>query len=487
VNPAAGQPSLPNLPRWFWPLTIGLAALVAVGLLATPVATIASHSAKNYNEGWNAYRQQDAMHGIPLYGTPPRLVWTNYPPISFHLIGLASRPGGAVNQTGRWIALASLLLVALLCSVIVRRFTASTPLAAYTALSVVIWLAAYQSDRIAMNDPQLLATVFSLLGLYTYIRDPEDTACLLLSAVVFTISLFTKHNLLAFPAAVGLHLLLRAKWKGLAMWGGTAVAGSALLLGLTLWIDGPYFITHMLMPRPITRWLANVPDYLSLFLLPLGLAAIWSWRHSGRARWHVMALAAIMAHAFAVAFSGGYGVDRNVFFDGVLSLAVVGALVFAEFAPMVAQWKWRGCALTALLTASTLCVSIQMPAQLRNDRAQLRSAAGRSREFDSAVSLLRSRPGPALCGDLLLCFAAGKPLSYDPYSANNMLMVGRVKEEELTALIADRHFRTIQMRTGGLTPGERYLPPKSVKALAERYRPAMWLKESAEVVMVPRE
>src|SRR5204862_131327 len=135
--------------------------------------------------------------------------------------------------------------------------------------------------------------------------------------------------------------------------------------------------THMLMPRSITRWLANAPDYLSLFLLPLGLAAIWSWRQPRRSRWHVMVLALIVAHAFAVAFSGGYGVDRNVFFDGVLSLAMVGALVFAEYAPMVARWKWRGFALTALLTASTICVLIRMPERLRDDQVQLKSAGER--------------------------------------------------------------------------------------------------------------
>jgi len=171
---------------------------------------------------WNAYHQGEAMQGQPLYGAPPALVGADYPPLSFHLIGLASRLTGNVNQTGRWVALLSLALVALLCGAIVRRFTGSTPLAAFAALSAVIWVAVYEPDRIGMNDPQLLGSVFSLLGLYAYLRERENRLWLCISALAFTLSVFTKHNLLAFPAAVGLHAAFptRARLAGFIL-GGT--------------------------------------------------------------------------------------------------------------------------------------------------------------------------------------------------------------------------------------------------------------------------
>ena len=39
----------------------------------------------------------------------------------------------------------------------------------------------------------------------------------------------------------------------------------------------------------------------------------------------------------------------------------------------------------------------------------------------------------ALCEDLLLCFAAGKPLLVDPYNARQMILTGRLDEASLLA------------------------------------------------------
>ena len=306
-------------------MALSLTGALAVVLLLAPLAKMLAHGSTNYNEGWNAYHQQEAIQGKPLYGAPPGFVCTNYPPISFHLIGLASRVAGDVNQTGRWVSLLSLLLVAILCGSIVRLCTGSAPLAAYTALSVVIWLTVYLGNRIGMNDPQLLGTVFSLFGLYVYIRHPEKLGWLSISAAAFTISVFTKHNLLAFPAAVGLHLLLGGKWKRLAVWSGVVAGGSVLLVGLTRWVDGPYFVANILMPRTQTSWLENVTDYATLFQVPLAIALVWSLRHMGRSLTHIMALVVIVANVVAVAFAGGDGVDKNIFFDSLFSLAIVGA------------------------------------------------------------------------------------------------------------------------------------------------------------------
>jgi hypothetical protein len=470
----------------FWPVALSLTGALAVVLLLAPLAKMLAHGSTNYNEGWNAYHQQEAIQGKPLYGAPPGFVCTNYPPISFHLIGLASRVAGDVNQTGRWVSLLSLLLVAILCGSIVRLCTGSAPLAAYTALSVVIWLTVYLGNRIGMNDPQLLGTVFSLFGLYVYIRHPEKLGWLSISAAAFTISVFTKHNLLAFPAAVGLHLLLGGKWKRLAVWSGVVAGGSVLLVGLTRWVDGPYFVANILMPRTQTSWLENVTDYATLFQVPLAIALVWSLRHMGRSLTHIMALVVIVANVVAVAFAGGDGVDKNIFFDSLFSLAIVGALVFSEYAPLAAGWKSRGFLLTVLLTAPSFGVLIQIPTTLRGDRTKLRSIGDRARDFDSAVTLLRSRPGPALCEDLLLCFEAGKPYTYDAFVMKDMVKLGRVKEDDLVKLLEDGGISTVQLNGGYVTQGERLRFTASfMKALLNRYRVEKQL--SGYVVMVPKE
>lgn len=47
----------------------------------------------NNIEGWNAYWAAAAAQGQALYPAPSGLVTDNYPPLSFHLIGLLVRSG----------------------------------------------------------------------------------------------------------------------------------------------------------------------------------------------------------------------------------------------------------------------------------------------------------------------------------------------------------------------------------------------------------
>ncbi len=486
IDPEA--PAVQNPPRVFWPITLSLAAVTAALLLLAPLHRMLVHGSTNYNEGWNAYHQQEAAEGKPLYGEPPRLSCNNYPPLSFHFIGLMSRLTGDVNQTGRWVALLSLALVAMLCGAIIRRSTGSAPLAVYTALNVVIWLTVFKADRVGMNDPQLLGTIFSVLGLYLYIREPDKLAWLSLSAVAFTVAVFTKHNLLAFPAAVGLHLFLRRKWKELAAWSGVGICGSALLLTLTLWLDGPYFFSHLLMPRTMTGWLTKVTDYAVLFQIPIAVAAIWLLSQLKRTPAHVVALALITSHTLAALFAGGHGADKNLFFDSILALVLAASLVFGECAPVVVGWRRPELALAALLIGPAVGVAIQVPMALRTDWREISSVRNRASDFDSAVRLLRSRPGPALCGDLLLCFEAGKPLSYDPFFADCIRRLGRVKEEELVSLVENTTFATVQLGLGegqNLTPASRIsFTTAFMEALLKHYRIEARLAES--VILVPK-
>lgn len=488
--PDTQLPSPSNLPNLFWPLALGLAGLVAVTLLVGPLTKMLTHESASYNEGWNAYHQEETIQGKQLYGVPPGLVCDNYPPLSFHLIGLASRLTRDVNQTGRWVALVSLFLVAILCAAIVRQFTESTPLAAYTALSVVIWLAEYMPERVGVNDPQLLGMVFSLLGLYAYIREPYQLRGLCISALSFTASVFIKHNLLAFPAAVGLHLLLMRRWKGLLVWGAVVAGGSALLVALTQWVDGPYFIANMLVPRASKLELAKITDYFTLFQIPIALAVIWSLCSVRGSLGHIMILALIVAHVLAVVFISGDGVDRNIFFDCIVGLTIVSALVFSEYAPLLTGVKHRDFLLGALLVAPAFGVVIGLPKALRLEELMMRKLPERERDFNFAVKLLKSRPGPALCEDLLVCFDAGKPFVYDAYFANSMVKVGRVKEEELVALVRDASFQTVEV---DLFPGEKNLIPgdrlrftaRFMEELMKRYRLEATL--SGSVLLVPNE
>src|ERR1022692_1283973 len=81
-------------PVWLWPILFGSLALLIAGMYRQPIAVSQAHINVLYNEGWNAYRQDMAANGIPIYGEPPGYLEANYPPLSFHIIGLLGSLSG---------------------------------------------------------------------------------------------------------------------------------------------------------------------------------------------------------------------------------------------------------------------------------------------------------------------------------------------------------------------------------------------------------
>src|SRR5690242_14886472 len=136
-----------------WLGTIVGLCLLGIAFLWFPLSRINSYDAINYNEGWNAYRQQMAAQGSMLYALPPDFAATNYPPLSFHLIGPLGSLSGDVTAAGRWVALFSLAAIAVLVALLTRHVSGLWRLGVYAAILFVIWLTALAPDRIGMNDP----------------------------------------------------------------------------------------------------------------------------------------------------------------------------------------------------------------------------------------------------------------------------------------------------------------------------------------------
>jgi hypothetical protein len=459
------------LPRFFWPTMLGLTAVVAALFLMGPLAGMFKAGSVSLNEGYNAYFEQQVANGVPLYGTPPKLVNDFYPPLSFHFMGPLGRLAGDINQTGRWVALISLLLVALLCGEIVRYFTSSLPLAVYTALSVLIWLGVYRSDRIGMNDSQLFGSVFSLLGLYLYIRFSGSLFWLSVSALAFTVSVFIKHSLLAFPAAVALLMLLDRNWKGFLVWGAVVALFSALLLVFAVKVDGPYFFASMTLRRVQIAWITRITEYALAFQVPIILALLWSLNHIGKSAVRILVVALATAHLVAFAFAGGDGIDRNVYFDSMFVLIMIGALAFAEFAPLFNSWNLRWLALAGLLILPSTGILIQAPFELRYALLKMKHLPSRDSSFKAAVQFVQQRPGTAMCEEMLVCFAAGKPLLYEPFTVSSGIKTGRLKEQEIMALFETHSFSVVQLQSAVLDyPQMASFTPKVLEAILTNYR-----------------
>jgi hypothetical protein len=222
--------------------------------------------------------------------------------------------------------------------------------------------------------------------------------------------------------------------------------------------------------------------YLLQFFTPAGIGIAVLWRAKAIAERRFLFVLIIVTSAAAVAFAGGDGVASNVFYPVVIAdfLACLTAICWLERNHF---WLFRA-ALFATVIAGVIPAQFRVrsdvPAALRMPAA---TAAARQ-----AITLLLSTKGPAICEDLLLCYAAGKPMDYDPYYVRDQIFVGHLQEADIAALIRLEHYTAIQVN--GKLNGAKGVPmlrrfPDGVRqAILDTYRPV--LVGPYYLVLVPR-
>ncbi len=401
-----------------------------LALIWFPIRRTFTNVEINYNEGWNAYRAAMVASGIPLYGAPPHGFGTGtaYPPVSFHLIGWLGTPS-TFTATGRWVSLISLMVTGVFVLLIVRRAGGSRQTAVFSFLLYVIGIA-------------------SVAGLYFYFRNPDSNRHLFVSALLFCLAGFTKPNLLAFPVAVAIDLLLRSR-RAFVTWAGAMVVSAGLLMATTLLIDGHYFLVHLMGGggRAYSYWMgwSGYHKYVEKFQTMLVIGAAWSIC-AFRSR-RVVVSAFVLSHILAFLLAGGSGVDLNIFFNAMTATAIACCIALSDITFAIAGQRPAVLNSTAALMFGLLFISIMtfVPGQLRRDREMIRGLPAHESEFNSAVDFMKTRPGPALCESLLLCYEAGKPFEYEPYSVRDLLRTGRLHEDEVLQLLRTNHFQTVQI------------------------------------------
>ena len=302
-----------------WLPALLLLGALAVLLLWFPVLRATVGFEIDYSEGWNVYWQQKAAAGVPLYGAPPVYTIANYPPLSFHLIGLLGRLFGNTLLTGRVVAMASLLLISAVAAAIVINVTASRCAGWYAALCLPVWLYVFAPERIGMDDPQLLGMFLELMGFCIWVRGPGRPWHVLASALIFALAVFTKDTLIALPAAVATWLIVCRDWRRLALWIGAGAVASGILGAVTMRVDGRFLLDDLLRPRA-WAYLPGLGDdvlYLLMFLLSFGFAAAWSIGLTGSPRRLLLALGWLYTHLLGFVLAFGNGVGLNIQFESL--------------------------------------------------------------------------------------------------------------------------------------------------------------------------
>jgi hypothetical protein len=434
------------------------------------------------NEGFNSYFQQTATSGGKIYGQAPVFYYANYPPVSFHVVGILGRIFGDINVTGRWISVLAWLAIGLFIALIVERLTGARRCGVFSALCWLIWLAAFDTTRIGQNDPHLLGIAFSIAGFYAYVRDPESPTCLRVSAVLFALSLFTKQSLLAFPAGVAIDLFLTAR-KRLLVWLIPAAAVSVALLAFTFVVDGTYFLDHLSLPRTYSYsdLFTSTGQYLSFVQVAFVAALAWVLRRRGGP----LVWAFALGHVLGLIAVGGNGAGVNHFFDGMIATAMICGLLLADLAQVTLS---RPVAIVLVLVPAFLTSLLALPQHVFSDFARAEnSIPAMVAEFERAVSFVRRQPGPALCENLLVCFEAGKPETVDALALDQSIKTGHLDEKRIVDLVAARQFGSIELEIAGtenIRPVARHrFTAGFMQQLLSQYR--LGFRDSRHAIFIP--
>jgi hypothetical protein len=209
-----------------------------------------------YNEGWNVYNAQRAALHLPLYTSTYGWTAVNYPALSFHLVAWLSQFTSEYLFTARILSLAGLCLCGVFAGLIVNLTTRSKWAAWFSGLFLVAVFCAGANTFVGMDDPQMLAQAFFLAGFYAYLRGGRKGCALEASALLFVVGGNIKHNLIEFPLAVLLDLLLTAPRRAVRFAAGGALM-AAISVALTSRIDGTAYVSCR--RRAATRWRTQPP------------------------------------------------------------------------------------------------------------------------------------------------------------------------------------------------------------------------------------
>lgn len=452
------------LTAWVWAVCVGMTLLAA----AVPFLRAFYRVEIDYNEGWNIYNAATvAAHGS-LY--PAKYGWTsvNYPMLSFVVMAALHRFTHEYLFTARLVSLLSLLACGGLVSAIVSRLAGARAKggAILAGMFVVAVFSANADYYVGMDDPQILAQVFFLAGLYVYVSLRSSLWAVALAALLFVVGGFIKHNPVDFPLAVLIDLLLVSRWR--AAW--FSVCGLALVaVGLTLNIHfgGPHFMDQLLAPRSwsLMKELKQLRDGLGPILLPVGVAGCMAWRVRRDRANRVAAILLLLSILLGGYFGGGNGVSVNSLFSAMLAVSVLAGVFMAQ---SQGAKPWRRAMAPAILF-SWLLIPLAISGNW-NVVSKMREARASETRFGRQVAAIGRAPGGALCESLLRCYEAGKPYLYDPFNATRLIELGKLNQDQMVRSIQQRKFGAIQL---GAPLDNETQTDRVDSALRDRFTPEM--------------
>lgn len=470
-----------------------LIVLAALSALIEPLAALFRQVSRGYNEGWNAFWADAAVRNGPLYVNADQLIANNYPPLSFHFVGLIGRVVGDNVIAGRLVSLAS-FVVLLAAAYLFLRASGCARRVALAGMAILLATFAYFAQNyVAMNDPQMLAHALMLSGLVVLWRFDFSRMAVVTAALLILLAGFTKHLLIPLPLALTLWIALHRRGN-LVLW----LACLAIGIPLGLWVCSslyPPFISELLSPRAyslhatVYATVHALVRFMPLILcgaIPLVKAIRSGGRSAISPRMTLVLLYAALSLVIGAIAAGGDGVTRNAFFDLLIALSLFAAFGLdrmleharenraPHLQPAPATLAFLGAALVAYALAQT-------PRTLQD----LRELDALERDTVAMVEMIqRLGHGQAACETLVLCYWARDRFTVDFYNYGRRLRTGTASVASCEAALQRGQFPVLQVEPDGRHPAGTRLWP-CTPAIHQYYTEAF--RSRAGILLVPKE
>ena len=451
---------------------IGMACLPAI---ANVVRALPLRLSLDANEGWNAYQVLAATRGT-LYPHPPQFFFNNYPPLSFFLVAPISSVIGDPIVAGRVLALVGFVALAAMTFLAARQMGCTAAEARFGAvLFVAVTLSL--SHYVGIDDPQFVGQAVSAAGLLFLLPRPRTAARIGMSAALMTTAVFIKHNVVALPLACVLWLWTddRPAARRLIAAGSLVSLGSFVVcvacfgIGLLDGLATPRGYSPLVAASAFARWIVRVPVFLGALLL------LWR-RFPGDSSVAFCACFVGIASLTGVAFLGGDGVDWNMMFESNWACCLTAAVALNRLTGVPPGVSSHSKPRLALAAAFVLLPIVAASLALRQARWNPGSTTvarlAATPAFEDDIAFVASRPGPALCDDLAVCFWAGKPAVVDVFNLRQYRIARRANARELDALVDRTYFGVIQVKHRGASLGPDFQAALDRHYVAVRQGPA---------------
>ena len=423
-------------------VTAALLTLAALPAFASRIALASERIALSYNEGWNALHADRLRQGLALYPSADGLIVNNYPPVSFHLVTLLGGDGDLVRVL-RALALLGLVGTIVLSALTVTRLGGSRAAGWLAGALLFATFSIHLGEYVAMADPSLVAHGLMAVAMYIAVRWWESDRMLRLALVFQLIAGMTKSNLVAFPLAMALALLLENRSRALKLIA-VGVPLGMLALALLRLGYGADAIRSILATRPSQlatalrkAWVLLPPMAIPIVGGLMGGIAVFR-----RPVERLFVIYLVLGLATGFYFSGAAGVNMNVYFDAVIASAVLVGLLASRLATATAP-RWL------VYAPLVLGLSLARPAwwSWSDSWGILRGGRLAQRAADTAedVRVLAASSGPVACEMLSLCYWAGRGFEMDFFNAVQLYRTGRAGSDNIHARVASGRYGMLQV------------------------------------------